>query len=127
MRHTSSWPRKQPFVNDTASRSRNASWAIVVSSMSNPAGERRLDPHRLVRVGRDLVRARVHQLAHDRVDRGGFAENLDSWRVLPVDPHRDRTPGLEHLRVQLNRVGTAERGRDRRRPTDPRSRPSPES
>ena len=36
MRHTSSWPRKQPFVNDTASRSRNASCGIVVSSRSTP-------------------------------------------------------------------------------------------
>ena len=37
MRVTSSWPRKQPFVNDTASRSKNASCGMVFSSMSTPS------------------------------------------------------------------------------------------
>ncbi len=36
MRHTSSWPRKQPFENETASSSRNASCGIVFSSRSYP-------------------------------------------------------------------------------------------
>ena len=36
MRQTSSWPMKQPFVNDTASTSRNASCGIVDSSTSTP-------------------------------------------------------------------------------------------
>ena len=125
MRHTSSWPTKQPFVNDTASRSRNASCGIVRSSMSKPCrGTPASMRAGFVRVGVDL----------------GDAARRPARRAPRRSPRRGRRPRRRRARpvdrdapIDAGGLGTSRRRAPRtasapqRRRRDPRSRPSPGS
>ncbi len=111
MRQTSSWPTKQPFVNDTA-------YAVEVGLLRD---RRLVDVEALARhtgfyarglVGRavDLDHALLRKVVLGPVDHLGAAEQLDAGLPGPVDPDDDSVS----LEIDRVRIGAAHRERDDR-------------
>ena len=93
MRHTSSWPTKQPFVNDTASLARGTlpgGWCARRCRRRDAGRPRRRA--RLVGVGdrRRRRRRRAGDCAH-RLTVGARTDDVDGVFAAPVDGQHDRS------------------------------------
>ena len=109
MRQTSSWPRKHPLVNETASISSSASCGMVLSSMSTGwQRDAAFDAERLEHVGPDGGPAVGAQRGRHRVDPGPGTDEVEAHLgaddeqlargQVAVELRRDRPrPLIEHL------------------------------